>query len=188
MQTCGLTLLPTTEDSSNVAIGVRLRSWRRYNKLTQPEMAEKLSVSVDTLRRYETGMSSPTAAFLALIYQYGVNMNWLLTGGDSMHRESLKFEETAEEKAIKELCEALSELRKEAPSKFNMLTKGFTARAREAAHLARLEQQVSGSARGKPDPQPPAQVMGDEFDIEDNKDILTAPIPAPSRKEPDPST
>lgn len=58
----------------------RLRQTRKYLKLTQKAMAEKLGVSLRTLQRYEEGTVFPDAAALDRLASLGVDLHWLITG------------------------------------------------------------------------------------------------------------
>ncbi|XJC74171.1 helix-turn-helix domain-containing protein [Delftia tsuruhatensis] len=70
----------------SIAIGERLRAWRRSMRLTQNDLATQLDVNKATLRRYELGLNALTTSHLTLLYSHGVNMNWLLTGEGGMLR------------------------------------------------------------------------------------------------------
>lgn len=132
-------------DDNSVAIGGRMRAWRRSMKWSQQELADKMNINKATLRRYEAGLSSPNATHLTFLYAYGVNMNWLLTGDEAMLRETAPAdtEPNIVEVRIGDLADALLGLRERSPEKFEMLSLGFIERCKEALHLAMLEAQLS---------------------------------------------
>ena len=63
-------------------VGQRLRKLREvYLKLTQTQLAEILGIKQNTLSSWERGSRDiPTWVYEFLASQYGVNINWLLTG------------------------------------------------------------------------------------------------------------
>ena len=169
----------------SIAIGERLRAWRRSMRLTQNDLATQLDVNKATLRRYELGLNALTTSHLTLLYSHGVNMNWLLTGEGGMLRADSPspIEVSPAEKKINELAEALRKLREEAPEKFDLLTKGFVLRCREALHLAILEARY-GKKTGWDDIVKPGVGMDSPADAS-IADILSVPVP--SSKDADPS-
>lgn len=168
-----------TPSSSSIAIGERLRSWRRSMRLTQNDLATQMGVNKATLRRYELGLNALTTSHLTLLYSHGVNMNWLLTGEGGMLREDSPEppEISAAEKRINELAEALRKLRDEAPDKFDLLAKGFVLRCKEALNLAILEARY-GKKTGWDDIVKTGEGMDPPSDT-NIADILSAPVPAP---------
>ncbi|MGP3505430.1 helix-turn-helix domain-containing protein [Paracidovorax citrulli] len=164
---------------SALGIGERLRWWRRSKKLTQSDLALQLDVNKATLRRYELGLNALTTSHLTLLYTHGVNMNWLLTGeGDMLREDSPEASEvSAAEQKINELADALRKLRDEAPDKFELLTKGFVLRSREALHLAVLEAKYGKKPRWDDIVKPVEGI--DQASETDTDDILSAPVPAP---------
>lgn len=189
MQKSNLTATETSDsrvnpEANNVAIGGRMRAWRRSMRWSQQELADRMSVNKATLRRYELGLNSPNTTHLALLYHHGVNMNWLLTGEGSMLREapvSLPSDNPVE-KRINKLAEAMRVLRERSPEKYELLSMGFIERCREALHLAILEEQlgkrdalsdiVRANATYKQPPLP-----------QNNADIISAPFPGEMGKE-----
>ncbi|SMO74869.1 Helix-turn-helix [Balnearium lithotrophicum] len=66
-------------------LGERLKYLRKSLGLTQEELAQKLGISMMTLRRYESNKSQPDAEVLTkLLKLFHVNLNWLLTGKGNM--------------------------------------------------------------------------------------------------------
>lgn len=55
--------------------------------LTQAEMASRMGVSLRAYQNYETHEREPRAVDLAPLGEYGINLNWLLTGEGQMRRE-----------------------------------------------------------------------------------------------------
>ncbi len=66
-------------------IGKRVKELKVALNLTSTELAEKLSIPVRTIGSYERNEAQPGPKFLsALIENYKVNINWLLTGEGNM--------------------------------------------------------------------------------------------------------
>jgi transcriptional regulator with XRE-family HTH domain len=65
-------------------MALRLREWRKNLKLTQLKLAERLSIDIGVLRKYENGINVPGGRVLASLGDTGVNLNWLLTGDGQM--------------------------------------------------------------------------------------------------------
>ena len=63
-------------------IGERLKSWRKSENLTQQAIARSISSSSGYISEIEQGKTIPGGNFLiSLNREYGVDINWLLTGG-----------------------------------------------------------------------------------------------------------
>ncbi|MBE7704495.1 MAG: helix-turn-helix transcriptional regulator [Cyanobacteria bacterium SIG29] len=70
-------------------IGKRVKELKGALKLTSSELAKKLEIPVRTIGSYERNEAQPGPKFLsALIENYKVNINWLLTGKGSMFLSS----------------------------------------------------------------------------------------------------
>lgn len=68
-------------------IGKRIKQVRQFHKITQTDMAAHLSITKQTLSRYETGERLPDAMWIQQFLQiYNVDANWLLTGTGEMNR------------------------------------------------------------------------------------------------------
>ena len=68
-----------------MSIGKRIKELKITLKITTTEMAGKLNIPVRTIGSYERDEAQPGPKFLnALITEYGVNINWLLTGKGPM--------------------------------------------------------------------------------------------------------
>lgn len=68
-------------------IGKRIKQVRQFHSLTQAEMAFRLSITKQTLSRYETGERIPDALWIQkFLHIYNVDANWLLTGCGEMNR------------------------------------------------------------------------------------------------------
>lgn len=65
-------------------MALRLREWRKNLGLTQLKLAERLSIDIGVLRKYENGVNVPGGRVLASLGDTGVNLNWLLTGNGLM--------------------------------------------------------------------------------------------------------
>ncbi len=64
---------------NNLAIGVFLTELRKYYKLTQEDLAAKLSVSRQAISRWETGQSLPDIeTFMELSKLYGITINEII--------------------------------------------------------------------------------------------------------------
>lgn len=63
----------------------RIRKLRRYLDLTQQEFADKIGSKRNTIAKYETDASTPSAAVISLICrEFNVNETWLRTGEGEM--------------------------------------------------------------------------------------------------------
>ena len=70
--------------------GDRLRTWRKKNKFTSKEVAEKIGLTPSGLTKYETGKSDISGKYLIkLNEEYGLSIDWLLTGSGSQSGSSL---------------------------------------------------------------------------------------------------
>ena len=68
-----------------MSIGKRVKELKLVLKVTSAEMAKKLNIPTRTIGSYERDEAQPGPKFLnALITEYGVNINWLLTGVGEM--------------------------------------------------------------------------------------------------------
>lgn len=68
-----------------MSIGKRIKEIRANLHLTASELAEKLNIPVRTIGSYEREEAQPSPKFLnALIENYYININWLLTGKGNM--------------------------------------------------------------------------------------------------------
>jgi transcriptional regulator with XRE-family HTH domain len=66
-------------------IGKRIKELKSVLKVTSSELSRKLNIPVRTIGSYERDEAQPGPKFLnALIVEYGVNINWLLTGEGNM--------------------------------------------------------------------------------------------------------
>ncbi|MCY9733585.1 helix-turn-helix domain-containing protein [Paenibacillus alvei] len=67
-------------------IGYRIKCIRKENNLNQSQFAKNIGISQGNLSEIEMGNSKPSAETLISIRnQYNVNLNWLLTGVDSIN-------------------------------------------------------------------------------------------------------
>jgi len=74
--------------SAKTTIGERIKYIR--GALTQPEFGEKLGVGRNNVYTWESNKNTPLSETLLRIYkEYGVNINWLLSGeGESYINKS----------------------------------------------------------------------------------------------------
>jgi len=63
-----------------MAFGERMKEIRKDFGLNQKEMAEKLSVSLSTLQRYEKSQKFPDINVMLDLILSGYNIHWLITG------------------------------------------------------------------------------------------------------------
>lgn len=71
-----------------MAFSDRLKQFREGIGLSQPEMAAKLGVKLETYRTYEHGRSEPKYEILQQISLLGANLHFLLTGGGDSASQS----------------------------------------------------------------------------------------------------
>ena len=145
-----------------IAIGVRLRTWRRSLGMTQEDMAVRLNVNPSTYKRYELGLNAPGSPVLHEACGLGVNTNWLLNGTPPMVRMAKLTGCDTTDSVLEDLCCSLNNLRLLDPDKYDVLTKGFVARSAEAAEHAVLKKSMADTISNR-------LAYGYE-------DILTAPM------------
>ena len=81
-------------------IGDRIRYIRGL--LTQPEFGKKLGVRRNNVYTWETNKNMPLAETLLRIYkEYGVNINWLLSGEGKPYINRSKYPPDIETRIIK---------------------------------------------------------------------------------------
>ena len=97
----------------NLEFGKNLKKLRHQKDMTQDELAQKLSLSVQAISRYETGTAYPDIEMLPVIAGFfGVTVDNLL-GVSSVARERRMDEYTAELRKLKDRKERLKLLRKQ---------------------------------------------------------------------------
>lgn len=70
---------------NKVEFGKRLRKLRLLFKDSQKKLARKLHIDESTLSKYENGLRTPDAVFLAWARNTtAVNLNWLISGQGEM--------------------------------------------------------------------------------------------------------
>lgn len=80
-----------SENISNTEIGIRFRSIREKNKLTQGELAKHLNVSASSISQIEKGkMALSVSLIVRLISLYGVSFEYLIMGIDQESKETVK--------------------------------------------------------------------------------------------------
>ncbi len=88
------------------AIGARIKRLRKQNGDTQAVLAEKLQVSVDTVKRMENGTVSNTCILWMAAKEYGVTLDYLVSGReDSLPEncpENLRMDEILGECSMQE--------------------------------------------------------------------------------------
>lgn len=63
-----------------MSIGVKLKQWRLFKKLTQDEASAQLGIPFSTLKKYEMETRKPGAEAIESFIDAGINANWLLKG------------------------------------------------------------------------------------------------------------
>lgn len=72
-------------------LGDKIKICRKKRKLTQLELAELLPVSIDSIRRWESGKIIPDAFFLGRLAEiFGVSTDYLLERTESAKKEALQ--------------------------------------------------------------------------------------------------
>ena len=72
-------------ERSNKNVGQRLKLLRETLNLSQAKLAKKLKVSQSAISKWESGERDiPTAILVRLKKEFGVNLNWLLSGEGKM--------------------------------------------------------------------------------------------------------
>lgn len=67
-------------EDSKLGVGPRLRAERERLEMSQDEMGTHAGKNKNTQMRYETGVNSPTAAYLHEVSELGVDIGYVLTG------------------------------------------------------------------------------------------------------------
>ncbi len=76
-------------ERSNKDVGLRLRLLREALNLSQAKLAKKLKVSQGAISKWESGERDvPTSILIELKKEFGVNLNWLLSGEGEMFSAS----------------------------------------------------------------------------------------------------
>jgi len=97
-----------------MSIGDRLKEVRNIKGMTQFEMGNILNIPQSNLYRYENGSSKLTADKIELLYQNGINIEWLITGqGEIFYKDKKEHLAVSEDNILS----PLKKIRKE---------KGFT--------------------------------------------------------------
>lgn len=65
-------------------LGLRIKSQREKNRLTQQQLAHSLTISAQAISKWERGENAPDISMLKpLSLLLGVSIDWLLTGGEA---------------------------------------------------------------------------------------------------------
>ncbi len=77
-----------------MSICKRIKELKSVLKMTSSELGIKLNIPARTIGSYERGEAQPGSKFLnALILEFGVNINWLLSGvGDMFITKKTQFD------------------------------------------------------------------------------------------------
>jgi len=68
----------------------RLKSLRKSKRLTQDQLAERLSIGVQTIKRYETGKQDASSTHVVLIADFfNVSTDYLLGRSESSHMQNV---------------------------------------------------------------------------------------------------
>lgn len=77
--------------------GNKLKNIRKHFKLTQEEMALRLSVAVRSYAAYEREENNPPYSMLVLLYKdFNINLNWFIANVGEMFNAP-KFEDVQDE-------------------------------------------------------------------------------------------
>lgn len=80
-------------------IGYRIKRIRKENNLNQSQFAQSIGISQGNLSEIEMGNSNPSAETLISIRaRYNVDLNWLLTGVDSV--DGITYEDHHEKELV----------------------------------------------------------------------------------------
>lgn len=100
-------------------LGLRLRKIRKHMKLSQQKFSRKFGITQQTLSRYENNKLAIPDDLKISLSQYGINMNWFLTGKGEMFLDQDKTESyndvparTREAEQIKALEKEIEHLKK----------------------------------------------------------------------------
>ena len=66
----------------------RIKTVREFLNLSQKEFATLIGASFRTVQSYESGKSDPKGKVLEILYDLGIDINWLMTGNGEMRRQS----------------------------------------------------------------------------------------------------
>ncbi len=70
-------------------VGIRFKAFRANQKKPQHEMAAELKVHQSTITNIEHGTTFPKISYLYYFFEnYGLNINWLITGEGEMYLHS----------------------------------------------------------------------------------------------------
>ena len=99
-----------------MSIAIRLVKLRREHRLTQPQMADRVGLHVNQIRRYESGSAQPSLEALKKIaIAMSITTDWLIFGEDERGPDDdlrLQFEAVSQfseddKRAIKALLEGM---------------------------------------------------------------------------------
>ena len=63
---------------NNKIIGIKLKTFRKNNNITQVELANFLNTTHSTISAYESGKTTLLTAFaLQIVYKYNISLDWL---------------------------------------------------------------------------------------------------------------
>ncbi|NDL67695.1 helix-turn-helix domain-containing protein [Anaerotalea alkaliphila] len=92
-----------------MTIGERLKDWRTSNSFSMAEISKNTGISTGNIAMLENGRSLPSSkALLALHNEYGLSIDWILTGKEKAPPEKAQlFDDTMKEiiNMIYPLCE-----------------------------------------------------------------------------------
>lgn len=96
-------------------VAVRIRKFRKEQKLTQRELGEILGINFQHVSKYERGEFIPTSENLIKFHRhFSLNINWLLTGEGSMYLdpnpEAYKITEDEANQVIRDEDAVLGEI------------------------------------------------------------------------------
>lgn len=90
-------------------IGLRLKQVRKLLNKSQEEIANELGLTKQAISNIEHSKSSPNIAFLhKLLIDYGVNINFIISGQGSILIKDEKANQTLRKTILKEVEDLLS--------------------------------------------------------------------------------
>lgn len=116
---------------NNSIVIENIKKLRQVYKLTQKELAQKLSVGRSTIGLIESGRSNPTDQLIHNIsLVFGINEKWLETGQGPMRKSN--------EEIIKETIDLLDDINETEKAFLKMIAKKYQDENKEKANFYKL--------------------------------------------------